>query len=58
MNGNLIYVIKYIVVIQCVQAAIDHQLTTLARNNPSQRVAVVLFGDEVCDLEWVGAASA
>jgi len=26
---------------------VDHQLTTLARDNPSQRVAVVTFGDEV-----------
>ena len=29
------------------QAAIDHQLTLLAQNNPSQKVAVVMFGDEV-----------
>ena len=41
--------------LQCVQAAIDHQLTTLARNNPSQRVAIVMFGDEVCELGWAGA---
>jgi len=32
---------------QSIQAAVDHQLTTLARDNPSQRVAVVTFGDEV-----------
>ena len=36
-----------LVILQCVQAAIDHQLTLLAQNNPSQKVAVVTFGDEV-----------
>ena len=41
---------KVVLIIQCVQAAIDHQLTTLAQNNPSQRVAIVTFGNEVRSL--------
>ena len=32
---------------QSVQAAVDNQLTTLFRNNPSQRVALIAFNNEV-----------
>ena len=33
--------------IQSVQAAVDHQLTTLARTSPYQKVVLVTFNDEV-----------
>ena len=33
--------------LQCVQAAVDDQLTTLFKNNPSERVALITFNSEV-----------
>ena len=33
--------------LQSVQAAVDNQLTTLFKNNPSQRVALIAFSSEV-----------
>jgi len=39
--------ITYISRLQSIQAAVNCQLTALARDNPSQRVAIVTFGDEV-----------
>ncbi len=42
-----------LLVLQSVQAAVDHQLTTLARASPSQKVAIITFSDEVSKYMYV-----
>ena len=39
--------VTYVSRLQSVQAAVDFQLEELAKTNPSQRVALVTFSDEV-----------
>ena len=38
---------KCIVTNQAMQAAVDHQLTSLAASDPTKRVVIVTFSDEV-----------